>query len=140
MAKVLFPDEQASNIVYTVIMEHPPYNGDVEFDLLPKTRERTVECGGRAKRNPIYNAHTKIVEGRRKSFPGNPGEALVQELAKDLVVNWRGVVDAAGNEVPCTEENKVTMFNNVDVANWIIKKAGEVGVIETELDEGNSES
>lgn len=135
---VLF-DEVTENEIHTIILEEPPYNGDVEVDVVPKTRKLVMDCQRAAKRNRIFNRHQDWNEEKTKkvSVEGKPDEAFVQELADALIKDWRGVVDRQGNVVECTRENKIRMFNNVEVANFLINEASQLGSLKDGADNDN---
>jgi hypothetical protein len=140
MSKLVLLDDEVLDEVFEIVLTMAPYNGDVTIFVVPRTRELVAKANALAKKNPLYNRHTVIEDGKRVVRDGNPGEAQAQELAKLLVRDWRGVVDRHGVDVPCTEETKVILFRNPDVANYVVLRAGEVAVYDAEIDEGNSES
>lgn len=135
-------DEEASSEETWVPYEEAPFNGDVSFLLVPKTREMVKEAETNAKRNKKYHRHNEInKDGEKVSKQGDPQEAFVEELAKLVVKDWKGIVNKRTKEpIPCTDDTKVLLFNNVDVANWIVKAAGELAVVELDGDEKNSVS
>lgn len=138
--RLILMNEATEKVSHTVVLEQEPYNGEVEIDVVPQTRKLVMQAIDNAKRNPIYNRHSVFdVEKQKKvSRAGRPDDAFMEELAKLLIIDWRGVVDAEGNEVPCTDENKVLLFNNVQVANFLSKAAQEIGVAENAEEEKNS--
>lgn len=139
MARIRLYDQEFTEEIHTVTLTEEPYNGDVEFDLRPKTRELVQKAQRLAKRNPLYNRHSTMREGKRVVEDGRPEDAFVQELAKLLVMNGRGVVDKNGTEVDLADDHmKVILFNDVDLANLIVEKASSLGVIEQEKVEGES--
>lgn len=140
MPKLMLFDSTNSKQIHTITLDIEPYNGEVSFDVIPKTRTLVMECMERSKRNPIYNRHSiddPNKPGKKRTVPGRPDDAFVQELAKELVQGWDGVVDAHGNEIECTDENKLLLFENTDVANYIVNEAGKLGVVREEEAEDN---
>jgi len=137
--KIRLFDQEFSEEVHTVVLTEAPYSGDVEFDLRPKTRALVQKAQQLAKKNPIYNRHSVLEDGKRVVRDGRPDDAFVQELAKLLVVGGRGVVDKAGNDVDLADDRiKVVLFEDIDLSNLIIEKATGLGVIESEAVEGES--
>ena len=135
---VLFQDAEAAEQLFSIdLAEFNPQLAGVKINIRPKTRRMIVECTERAKRNPISNRHTKIVDGKKVTVEGNSGEAFVQELAIAMIDSWENVVDSNGVDLPCTDEAKVALFNHVGLANWLVEKGGEVGLVESERDEKN---
>lgn len=132
--------DESEDPVYTITLDQPPYNGDVEIDVRPKTRTMTERATKAAKRSPLNRRHTVTDDdGRRRVVDGDFALAFEQELADLMIVDWRGIVDASGKELECNRENKARFFR-LDVSNYLIQRAGEIAVSEAEADEKNSES
>ena len=140
MTQLTLMDDTTEQKHHTVILETEPFNGDVEVDVLPKTRKMVMKALANAKRNPKYRRHSKIVDGKRVSVEGDPDQAFLDELADLLIVDWRGVEEVGGVPAECTRENKIRMFNNVVIGNYLLKAAEEIGTAENEVDEGNSKT
>lgn len=137
MAKLLFQDGSAGEIVYPVKMDFPPYNGDVEFGIVAKTQDVIDEARRQAKRDPSYRDHHRIVDGKRVKVEGDPEGAFGRALLRLLIRWWKGVTDVNGNDIECNEETKAGIYNSVDVRNWIVIQAGQVAVVEGEAEEAN---
>lgn len=139
MSQLTLMDDATEQKHHAIVLEMEPFNGEVEIDVLPKTRKMVMKALANAKRNPKYRRHSKIIDGKRVSVEGDPDQAFLDELADLLIVDWRGVED---NGVPaeCTRENKIRLFNNVVIGNYLLKAAEEIGTADTEVDEGNSQT
>lgn len=137
MAKLLFPDESARENVYPVKMDFPPYNGDVEFGIVAKTQELIDEANKLAKKDPTYRDHFRMVDGKRIKVDGNPEAARGRAILRLLIRWWKGVTDANGNEIECTEDTKAGLYNHIDVRNWLVVMSGQVAVVEGEAEEAN---
>jgi hypothetical protein len=138
MTELRLMDEAEELKTHTIILEMEPFNGGVEVDVYPKTRKLINEAAQAAKRNPIYNRHHEFdkEKGKKVSVAGRPDEAFVQELADRLIFDWRGV-NLGDQPAECNRENKIKFFNNVEVGNFIVQAAGEIGQTEDAADEKN---
>ena len=132
--------EEHEDPIYTVTLEQPPYNGDVEVDIRPKTRTMTERATKAAKRSPLNRRRTVVDDdGKKRVIDGDFAKAFEEELADLLIVDWRGIVDSQGKELECNRENKARFFR-LDVANYLLQRASDIAVAESEADEKNFES
>ena len=138
MAKLLFQDDTTAEIVYPVRLDFPPYNGDVEFGIVAKTQTLLDEARKMAKKDQSYRERTRVgADGKRYKVDADPDGAFGRALLRLLIRSWKGVTDAEGNEIECTDETKSGIYNLVDVRNWIVIQAGQVAVVEGEAEEAN---
>lgn len=100
--------------------ESDPKSGEIA--LRPLNSERRKEIRKKAIKKRVEYKH-----GQR--FPvEEPDDDLFSELVWDYsIVDWSGLVDDAGNEIPCTLENKVfLMRKHIGFARFVSAKLEEL--------------
>lgn len=112
----------------SVALDFEPYNGEVTINIVPKTRTLLMEAVAKAKRNPKYRRHTihdETVKGGRRVVEGDENAAFMEELADLLITGWSGV-EQDGVPVDCTRQNKIRLFNNLRISNYILEVAEDL--------------
>lgn len=128
-----------TNVKHTVVLDFEPFDGEVEIDIAPKTRALVLQAIEKAKSNP--KSRRRVVRDPndpKRKIVHNPNEnaAFMDELADLLILDWRGVEDSPGVPAECTRENKIRLFNNLKVSNFILEVADDLAGTVGEAEEG----
>jgi hypothetical protein len=121
-------DEQNEGKGIPVSLDFEPYNGEVVIHVVPKTRTLLMEAVAKAKKNPKYRRHTvrdSSVKGGRRVVEGDENAAFMEELADLIIEDWSGV-EQDGVPVECVRENKIKLFNNLRISNFLLEVAEDL--------------
>jgi len=66
----------------------------------------TVRETGSPEHEKVQRKYSKALEKSRRNQKRNRA-IMAKIVAESLLVDWKGVLDDSGNEVPCTLENKI---------------------------------
>jgi hypothetical protein len=111
-----------------VVLDFPPYDGDVTIYIQPKTRTLLMKAINKAKKSPRSRRHTVAdpdAKGGKRVVDGDENAALMEELADLMITDWEGVEDG-GVVVECTRENKIALFNNLRLSNYLLEVAEDL--------------
>lgn len=71
---------------------------------------------------------------------GSGGDYFTRELASQLLEDWDNIVDQDEVALECNRTNKIWLFEQIDIAIWVITKAKEIAnrTIQDEAKNSNS--
>lgn len=111
-----------------------PFMGDVRLKIRPRTRELGQEARILAKRDPVYRRH-RGPDGNM--VDGNEDEAFLRALGDLVIEEWDGV-KFRGEVAECIKENKVRFLSSLELADWVVKRSGEIALRLLESETKNS--
>lgn len=116
--------------------EIQPFVDDVKFLIKPGTKANLAKVEKAAKRSKLARRHT-TEEG--EVVEGNASDSWTKALANELLLDWSGVTDVTGQEeLPCEEMTKLMLFEDQDIALWVLNKARQLARVEVETERKNS--
>jgi hypothetical protein len=124
---------------YEANLHEQPEN-QIKFLVRPETRaavtrvEKLAETQLKARgRNKFETDGSALPQGTN-----DLGDHRTRELAKYLVEDWTNVCDLEGNPLECNDTNKVWLFENLDIAVWVITQAKDLSSVRIEEERKNS--
>jgi hypothetical protein len=130
--------ESDSNVV-AITLKMDPFNGDVEIDVVPKTRALILLAVNKSKGNPRSRRQVRRDPENPKRkiiIEADETAAFMEELADLLIRGWRGVLNEDGTPADCTRENKILLFNNIKVSSYLLEVSEDLGGAAEEDEEG----
>ena len=107
------------------------WNG-ARFCIRPLTRRQIFKLTKQASK-------TKWVRGRRIEEVDD--EALDDLIRRHIMVNWKGVVDENGNEIPFSDEAAKQLTDQYPaLSNYLFEKATDIAALEAEREEEEKEN
>lgn len=122
--------------------------GKVRFLIMPYTPKdmRRMREEQRKKQERDTDVAMRMAQDLGIQRPrGMLAEDMNDDILDHVLHDWEGVLDAEGNEMPCTRENKVMLANGgypmlagkwIDVARWLMARKAQ----EKEAELKNSET
>lgn len=108
-----------------------PAHQRIKFLIKPQTRTAVtrVEKLAESAEKSAKTFRKNNVEAESALPEGSGGDYFTRELANYLLEDWEGVVDSdTGEPIQCDRTNKIWLFEQIDLAIWVITKAKEIAV------------
>lgn len=118
-----------------------PEDKRVRFLIIPQTRALINRIDARADNLAKAKGRNKYADD--PSLPSEArdrGDYFTREMAKELTKDWQNVTDLDENPLECNDHNKIWLFENINIAFWIITKAQEISSVRIEDEQKNSSS
>ncbi len=119
----------------TEFVEYREDNDDLKSEVLAKFEIQCLTPSESMELLKKYN-RDKFIEkpgakGKKKEYERIQDPdfiSLTHEKIKKIIVGWENVLDEKGKEIPCTDENKIIVYElNPDVIDYVIEKADSFG-------------
>lgn len=118
-----------------------PVDKRIRFLVTPQTRALINRIEKRSE-------NLQKARGRNKysDEDGMPAEAtdrgdfFTREMAKELLQDWKGVCDLEEEPLECNDRNKIWLFENINIAVWVIEKSQSLASTRIEEESKNSSS
>jgi len=80
-------------------------------------------------------SHHKIVEWdspakdeKKERFESYDFLGITFDRVRKTIIDWEGILDEKGNPLPCTDENKLLVFElNIEIINYVLVEAAKLG-------------